>query len=199
MEGLGEFLAEIQVRTLAQHIWAAASHELQYKQEQSVPPAVRRAIYRVSALLETVDLELDRVLAQRLEYVAQVSAKPSAIETDLNVDLLESILDNLWPAANKKKPEDYAELLAELLMAGVKTPKALSDLITTRRQSVVAKDAQIAEGRRRSVEKGEEPTGTTRERAMAGVYFTHVGLTRNVMELAGLRRERPRRRRLTRG
>src|SRR5205814_10570211 len=51
--------AEIQVRTTAQHTWAAASHYLQYKNEDAVPPPIRRTIYRVSALLETIDLELD--------------------------------------------------------------------------------------------------------------------------------------------
>ena len=45
------FCAEIQIRTLAQHIWAAASHRLQYKQESGVPFPVRRAIHRVSASL----------------------------------------------------------------------------------------------------------------------------------------------------
>lgn len=51
---LGPLKAEIQVRTVAQHIWAAASHTLQYKQEQNVPVPVRRSMSRVSALLETV-------------------------------------------------------------------------------------------------------------------------------------------------
>lgn len=55
--------AEVQVRTVTQHVWAAASHVLQYKQEASVPLPVRRSIYRVSALLETVDLEFERVLS----------------------------------------------------------------------------------------------------------------------------------------
>ncbi|HIF6332154.1 TPA: GTP pyrophosphokinase, partial [Raoultella ornithinolytica] len=58
----GEFKAEIQVRTLAQHIWAAASHKLQYKHEKSVPPQLRRAINRASAVLEVIDLEFERIL-----------------------------------------------------------------------------------------------------------------------------------------
>jgi ppGpp synthetase/RelA/SpoT-type nucleotidyltranferase len=33
--GLGGLRAEVQVRTTAQHIWAAASHKLQYKHEES--------------------------------------------------------------------------------------------------------------------------------------------------------------------
>ena len=38
MADFGDIQAEVQVRTLAQHIWAAASHKLQYKNEASVPP-----------------------------------------------------------------------------------------------------------------------------------------------------------------
>ncbi len=91
MAQLGELQAEIQVRTLAQHIWAEASQTLQYKQEQNVPPVVRRAIYRVSALLETVDLEFERVLDQRETYRSTVEA--SATDEALNVDLLEKALE----------------------------------------------------------------------------------------------------------
>jgi ppGpp synthetase/RelA/SpoT-type nucleotidyltranferase len=65
---MGGLIAEIQVRTLAQHIWAETSNKLQYKQEESVPPAVRRAISRASALLETLDLEFERVLIERDAY-----------------------------------------------------------------------------------------------------------------------------------
>ena len=36
-EGLDEFRCELQMRTLAQHIWTSASHQLQYKHEESVP------------------------------------------------------------------------------------------------------------------------------------------------------------------
>ena len=57
--------AELQIRTLAQQLWAAASHKLQYKRESSVPYPIRRSIHRVAALLETVDLELERVLSER--------------------------------------------------------------------------------------------------------------------------------------
>ncbi|WP_082836585.1 RelA/SpoT domain-containing protein [Acidovorax sp. GW101-3H11] len=56
LSGLGQLTVELQIRTLAQHIWAAASHKLQYKQEAGVPPPLRRTINRVSALLEIVDL-----------------------------------------------------------------------------------------------------------------------------------------------
>src|SRR5260370_6276155 len=62
------FRAEIQARTLAQHIWAASSHILQYKLEQSAPAPVRRSIHRVSQLLETAHLEFERALNDPEEY-----------------------------------------------------------------------------------------------------------------------------------
>ena len=48
MADFEDIQVEVQVRTLAQHIWAAASRKLQYKNEASVPPPIRRAINRDS-------------------------------------------------------------------------------------------------------------------------------------------------------
>lgn len=60
--------AELQIRTIAQHLWATASHELQYKIEKEVPSEIKRSINRVSALLETIDLEFERVLSEKDIY-----------------------------------------------------------------------------------------------------------------------------------
>lgn len=102
------FQAEIQVRTLAQHTWAAASHKLQYKQEASVPPPVRRSIHRVSALLEMVDLEFERVLADRDDYRATILTQQGSRR--LNADVLEATLDAQLPRANKMAFEPYSLL-----------------------------------------------------------------------------------------
>jgi len=37
LRGCQDFTVELQLRTLAQHLWAASSHKLQYKQETGVP------------------------------------------------------------------------------------------------------------------------------------------------------------------
>lgn len=55
--GLGALKAEIQVRTVLQHAWAAISHKLQYKREQDVPAQLRRKLFRLSALFEIADDE----------------------------------------------------------------------------------------------------------------------------------------------
>lgn len=91
---LGGLAAEIQVRTMAQHIWAASSHVLQHKNESNVPLPVSRSIHRVSALLETVDFELERVLIDRERYSAEINLSS---EEPLNVDSLRKLLDSLLP------------------------------------------------------------------------------------------------------
>jgi GTP pyrophosphokinase len=119
--------AEIQVRTLAQHIWAAGSHILQYKHEAGVPIPVRRSIYRVSALLETVDLEFERVLAERESYISRLRELPA---TDLNVDLLARILDQRLPQEDKMESEPYSELLDDLRHFHLNNSRDLSELIS---------------------------------------------------------------------
>jgi ppGpp synthetase/RelA/SpoT-type nucleotidyltranferase len=113
--------AEVQVRTLAQHMWAAASHKLQYKQEEAVPAEIRRAVHRVSALLETVDLEFERVLAERDTYRA--TALDSEHDRALNADLLEALLDQLLPRSNKEGFESFSLLFWELDKLGVTTTR----------------------------------------------------------------------------
>lgn len=61
---LSQFLglsAEIQVRTLSEHIWAECSHSLNYKSSLNVPPGIKRPLHRLSALLEVVDSELNHI------------------------------------------------------------------------------------------------------------------------------------------
>jgi len=50
-------ICEIQLHTRAQNVWAGISHELLYKPSQAPPPDVRRAIYRLMALVEIFDNE----------------------------------------------------------------------------------------------------------------------------------------------
>ncbi len=85
--------AEVQIRSLAQHTWAAASHHLQYKKERGVPKPLRCTIQRVSALLEAIDLELERVLEEREEYVADIATNVDQLVLD--IDILRKILRDL--------------------------------------------------------------------------------------------------------
>jgi putative GTP pyrophosphokinase len=166
---LTNFQIEIQVRTLAQHIWAAASHKLQYKNESNVPLPVRRSIHRVSALLETVDLEFDRVLKEREEYLNKdISTDPD--NNILNVDVLESVLSEIFPKKNKTSSEKYAKLLSELSHFGISNENSLRKLIIDNQKVLFDREEQQLQITREHDPKSPE--------SIRGGYFSHTGLTR---------------------
>ena len=174
MADFGDIQAEVQVRTLAQHIWAAASHKLQYKNEASVPPPIRRAINRASALLETIDLEFERILEKRREY-RDIEIPKGIDAAELNVDILESMLRDRFPEANRSDGEEnYSELLENLTALSVQTVADFDTILK-------GKYAATMEEERTQLSIVDPETGyigSSEERRRAGVYFTHVGLAR---------------------
>ena len=175
LASLGGLRAEVQVRTVAQHIWAAASHILQYKQESNIPLHTRRAIHRVSALLEVVDLELERVLRERETYLANVQA--SATTSLLNVDTLANVLKESLPEENRDEVESYADLLEDLEHLGVASQERLLEIINRHREAILADDTESVDAVRGDVNL-QEALAEDKERLNRGVFFTHVGLTR---------------------
>ncbi len=178
LKGLKGLKGEIQVRTASQHIWATASHILQYKRESDVPPPLRRAINRAAALLEIVDLEFERVLSERDHYIV---SGPLAGDQVLNTDSLKLLLNDLWPLDNRKDDDPYSELLEDLRKFDVKTSTSLRTLINKHHEAAIAEERGIVADRQKALAEGKELIGTTEERVKKGVYFTHVGLTRNVL------------------
>lgn len=196
--GYADFQAEIQVRTAAQHIWAATSHILQYKQEKSVPTVLRRSIYRVSALLETVDLEFERLLDERREYVEQVSE--SSPDQPLDVDALAKVLDRLLPASNKRDDEPYGELLDELLANGLQTTADVTAFIESRLDHALELERKVAAA---LLGVRPDPAGRVTakiggviymgepERVKRGVFYSHVGLVRLMLQSGAREAPRP--------
>jgi ppGpp synthetase/RelA/SpoT-type nucleotidyltranferase len=176
LKGFRGFKAEIQVRTLAQHMWAAASHALQYKHETGVPPPLRRTIHRASALLEVVDLEFERVLSEKEAYKDTLS-KSTGTEL-LNVDSMERILDEILPAGNKMDSgEPYSGALEDLNHFGITTPEKLRQLLTKHRDTIMKAD-------RSRVAKGQQPEFNKEQnmRIARGVFYAHVGLVREALD-----------------
>lgn len=188
----GDLRAELQVRTVAQHMWAAASHILQYKQKQSVPLPLRRSIYRISALLEIVDLEFGRLLGERRQYVEEVAELST--EQPLDVDVLAKTLDQLLPEASRTDgSEDYSSLLADLITAGVGTTAELAALISRRLPEAMAEDqkvVQVLKSAQRDVfgrlaaQVGNHSYSAEPSRINTGVFSNHTELVH-----AMLRRE----------
>jgi putative GTP pyrophosphokinase len=183
---------EVQVRTMAQHVWAAASHALQYKNEESIPQEVRRSVNRLAALTELIDLELTRIEAQRSDYQRRSSEIPDGEE--LNVDSLKAVLNAVWPAEHQIEDEPYHAVLSSVPRYGIRTPRDLGEVLLRQRQGVLDHARRYAERYRRDLAReqvsGNElvvrrPSRTshskfderTLERLGRGVFYSHTGLT----------------------
>jgi len=179
LSGLNEFFIELQIRTLAQHIWAAASHKLQYKNESGVPLPVRRSINRVSALLETVDLEFERVLKDRDDYVTHVKSSITKDEL-INVDNLAKVLADMLPANNIADNEPYAALLDDLTKLGVTHTNRLKEII----KSHLGKALEEERGKAITpiIKLAAAPNTEWCNRYERGAYYTHTGLTRIMLK-----------------
>jgi len=64
---------EIQIRSILQHAWAEIEHDLGYKGKSSIPESHVRSFNRLSALLESADIEFDRLKKELAEYEKDVT------------------------------------------------------------------------------------------------------------------------------
>lgn len=140
--------------------------------------AFKRAIHRVSALLETVDLEFERVLDARTEYLKE-NTNPDGVVQKLNVDLLANLLDELLPAANKSKNEVYSLLLDQLIELNIETASDLRRILVKQNDAVVEFDADQV----RIKGEGTFLFENNRLRNEQGVFLTHVGWVRRALKM----------------
>lgn len=180
-KNFGNFKAEIQVRTLSQHIWAATSHKLQYKHEKSVPLQLRRAMNRASAVLEVVDLEFERILSERESYISIIDANSEELTNeDLNVDNLKLIAKRYLPIKNHEENDHFDELITELIFNNITTVKQLVDILEQELPETLKSDQLRVEDIKDKIHRGENVSDyTTRpERVLNGAFYTQVGLIR---------------------
>lgn len=105
--------AEIQVRTILQHAWAAIDWKLRYKNTDEVPQHLRRRVYRVSALLELADDEFSSlsgsVARLREEYEQKLDAGDLEIAIDReSIDIFLEKDDNLEALITLAKEVDFS-------------------------------------------------------------------------------------------
>ena len=119
------FWAELQVRTLAQHLWSEMSHDTVYKNTDLIaklPPDVQRRVALMAGQIEIADREFDRLnmelsargtvrLLQVLEkhYYSVASHQP-------NLELSVEVLDALMPLV-KGDVGTFAQQLNDFLSA----------------------------------------------------------------------------------
>jgi hypothetical protein len=92
---LAAFSAEIQVRSVLQHAWAAISHKLDNKRTSQAPPELRRRLFRLSALLELADEGFSELRDAGQEVAAHYRREVDRgeLELPLNLDSLRQYLE----------------------------------------------------------------------------------------------------------
>lgn len=117
---------EVQLRTVAQDVWSIFSHRLLYKPVLELPKQRRRALYRLVALVELFDEEVQRALdalpgipgyenidlieAAENEYIALVNATSNR---EFSAFVLERICDVIDGIERVTYPEKLHRYVAE--------------------------------------------------------------------------------------
>lgn len=91
-----ELKFEIQIRSILQHAWAEIEHDLGYKGVTSIPDNFKRSFNRVAALLESADLEFDRLKKELSKYENEVESfiEIHPEEVEINLPSLKSFVFN---------------------------------------------------------------------------------------------------------
>jgi len=129
--------AEIQVRTLAEHVWADISHDRMYKTDLNIPDKWKREAARLSAMLENADKEF-AAMASEIDSLANVYelqyetgkaeidiVKLKTLITVLQNDPDECIKNSLKLSAIYRAQDNFKEaavLLEPFFKATVKNP-----------------------------------------------------------------------------
>lgn len=82
----GGLRAEIQIRTVLQHAWAAVSHVLQYKKESDVPADLQRRLSRLAGLFELADEEFIGIRDKHSEVVESTAQAVKEMELSVKID-----------------------------------------------------------------------------------------------------------------
>lgn len=107
-EGL---VAEVQVRTVLQHAWAAVSHAMQYKREGDVPSELKRRLSRLAGLFELADEEFISIrdTRQNLNELAVEAIESRPRETPIDIPSVSALVE---------KSTELAELIGRIAQWG---------------------------------------------------------------------------------
>lgn len=143
---------EIQIRSILQHAWAEIEHDLGYKGKSSIPDSSVRSFNRMAALLESADIEFDRLKKELTKYEKEV---PGLIErSPESVTINQASIDSLVKndktferareyvrnncGATFDEPGSYSDLIDKLELFEIKNIKELQQLIVDNSEDYIA-------------------------------------------------------------
>ncbi len=191
MKKFKDMRVELQIRTIPQHNRSQVLSLLQYKQEPNIPRELKSSINRISALLELVDIEIERLLYERDNYLDSIEGIMQQEEDYiLNVDVLGYILDTNLPSENKSIKENYWGLLENLIVLDLNTKNKLLEIITTFKQRALEIDKAVVENMMKNYKRRKEMvymdySATVKDlpKLQRGAFLAHTGLIRLMLEL----------------
>jgi GTP pyrophosphokinase len=80
--------AEVQIRTVLQHAWAAVSHALQYKHETDVPVQLKRKLFRLAGLFELADEQFLEIRDAHTSLVREIAEQIERREPDVALNVI---------------------------------------------------------------------------------------------------------------
>lgn len=125
---------EIQVRTALEHAWAEIEHDRGYKLGGKLPSDLARRFSLLSGLLESADLEFNR-LSVEIEAYANNVINEIKENNGLNIELstigINTLIKNKYKQIDykEKENEDLIEILSELSKFGINNLQDLDSLI----------------------------------------------------------------------
>lgn len=135
---------EIQIRSILQHAWAEIEHDLGYKGKYAIPDQYKRNFNRLAALLETADLEFDRLKRELSEYENEVGEliknapqnvkidQASLLQFNLENDILIEARDLISQITGWEYSPDLNNLIGipeRFELFGIKTIKDIEDAL----------------------------------------------------------------------
>lgn len=129
-EKLPEFSAykglcfEIQVRTALEHAWAEIEHDRGYKLGGKLPSDINRRFKLLSGLLESADLEFNRLTVEIEEYVKKLNSdiKKNELNYELTSVGLEEFFNNKYSdylGSYNKYQQPMKQIIEELNKFGI--------------------------------------------------------------------------------
>lgn len=106
---------EVQIKTVLQHAWAEFEHDIRYKAQGAIPPAINRAFTLASGLIELADNEFVKIQEAVAREEAKLSPDPNDhYDEPITSDMLAEVLTAELPDHPRSRKEQY-DWLVDLL------------------------------------------------------------------------------------
>lgn len=118
---------EIQIRTISEHIFAALSHKNSYKTGKFIKSEIKRPLFRIAALSEVIDNEIENFEEARNKHIEAENLDPNDQISIENLMLfLPKIIDSKRDTGLN---EPYDDLVRDLFAFNIKSLKDLGELV----------------------------------------------------------------------